>query len=211
MLSRIFLVLSLVVVSTLLLASNAVALDPTPLGTLTLAWDPSPDPTVVGYELYQGVESLTYTSMVDVGNADTTTITGLIPGATYFFAVTAYDSTGLESTFSGEISYTVPTSAVLAPGQLGNVTVSVNADGQLVLSAIAPAGYVYSVLATQDFASWTSVGTVTAGTSGDVQFTDPLSPFYTSRFYRLQQVSTQSAVTTSSGAIAPQNGVSTSL
>jgi hypothetical protein len=38
-------------------------------------------------------------------------MTNLVSGVTYFFAVTAYDTNGLESAFSSEISYTVPTSS----------------------------------------------------------------------------------------------------
>ena len=69
-------------------------------GTLTLAWDPSSDPSVVGYRLYEGNASQTYTNLVDVGTNLVATVSGLVPGATYFFAVTAYDDTGLESAFS---------------------------------------------------------------------------------------------------------------
>ncbi len=64
-----------------------------------MAWDPSTDPSVVGYRLYQGGESLIYTNVVDVGTTTLATITALVPGSTYYFAVTAYDSSGLESTF----------------------------------------------------------------------------------------------------------------
>lgn len=211
MFSRAFLVLVLVIWSTVLPTVNCPALGPTASETLTLAWDLSSDPSVTGYRLYQGGQSQDYTNVVDVGNVDTTTITELMPGLTYYFAVTAYDSTGLESTFSGEISYTVPTGAVSAPGQLGQLTVVVNPFGQAIISGTAPAGYVYSVLATEDLSSWTSVGTVTSGTAGDLQFTDPLSPFHAYRFYRLEQISTQSAISTSPGAVAPQTGSSTSL
>ena len=92
------------------------------LGTLTLAWDPSTDPSVVGYRLYQGGESQVYTNVVDVGAANTTTITGLAPGATYYFALTAYDANDFESAFSGEISYTVPSTE---PGFAGPVSARV--------------------------------------------------------------------------------------
>ena len=48
-------------------------------------------------------------SVVDVGDQVTYTLTGLNSGQTYFFAVTAYDLTGIdESPFSNEISTTVP-------------------------------------------------------------------------------------------------------
>jgi len=73
-----------------------------------LAWDPSPDLTVVGYNVYYGTASRTYTCMVPVGNAAHALISGLQEGVTYFFAVTACNSLGLESLPSSEVSYTVP-------------------------------------------------------------------------------------------------------
>lgn len=73
--------------------------------SVTLAWDPSPDPDVVGYHLYYGVASQTYTNFVALGQATTTTISNLTSGLIYFFAATTIDSMGLESEFSGEVAY----------------------------------------------------------------------------------------------------------
>lgn len=76
---------------------------------VTLAWDPNPEPSVSGYRVYYGTASYYYTAVVDVGNQTALTISGLLPGVTYFFSATAYnESTGDESYFSGEIAYTVP-------------------------------------------------------------------------------------------------------
>ena len=75
--------------------------------SVTLAWDPSTSPEVAGYNLYYGGASQTYTNMVAVGGATNATVSGLLPGARYFFAVTAIDISGLESDFSNEISYQV--------------------------------------------------------------------------------------------------------
>ncbi|MGA2867439.1 MAG: MBG domain-containing protein, partial [Verrucomicrobiota bacterium] len=72
-----------------------------------MAWDPSADPDVVGYTLYYGVASQTYTNESQVGNVTNATISGLVSGTTYFFAATATDSVGLESEFSNEVTYTV--------------------------------------------------------------------------------------------------------
>src|ERR1022692_2237899 len=78
--------------------------------SVSLAWDPSPDTNVVGYKVYYGVASRTYTNIVDVGDVTNTTISGLVEGTTYYFAVTAYNILGMESDFSAEVSYTVPVS-----------------------------------------------------------------------------------------------------
>lgn len=78
--------------------------------SVTLAWDPNVEP-VDGYRLYYGVKSRSYFRKVEV-LAPTTqaTVTGLEPGATYYFAVTAFilEPEELESDFSDEVVYTVP-------------------------------------------------------------------------------------------------------
>ena len=77
--------------------------------SLYATWVPSPDPAVVGYYLYYGVESGLYTNLIDVGTATNATVSGLDAGVTYYFKVTAYDGAGGESDPSNEAS-AVPTS-----------------------------------------------------------------------------------------------------
>ena len=76
--------------------------------SVTLAWDASPDASVVGYKVYFGVGSGAYTNSVTVTNGLTCTITNLTVGVTYFFAATAYEINGIESDFSNEVSYRPP-------------------------------------------------------------------------------------------------------
>lgn len=76
--------------------------------TVTLAWDPSAGANIAGYRVYQGSVCRTYTNTITVGNTTNCTVSNLLRGATYFFAVTAFNTNGLESDFSTEISYTVP-------------------------------------------------------------------------------------------------------
>jgi VCBS repeat-containing protein len=78
--------------------------------SVTLAWDPSPDPDVVGYVVYCGGTSGVYAYATNVTNQTSAQMTGLQSGQTYFFAVTARDSLGMESLPSNEISYQVPVS-----------------------------------------------------------------------------------------------------
>ncbi len=82
--------------------------------SVTLAWDASTDPDVVGYNLYYGGATQTYTNVVAVGSVTNATVSGLLPGAKYFFAATAIDSVGMESEFSNEISYQVPGELIVA-------------------------------------------------------------------------------------------------
>lgn len=83
--------------------------------TVTVAWDPNPEPTVAGYYMYYGTSSGRYTNNVDVGSATTCAISALQEGVTYYLAVTAYDGSGNQSGYSDEIVYTVPSGADPAP------------------------------------------------------------------------------------------------
>jgi len=87
---------------------------------VTLAWDPpSPSSGVAGYNLYYGAASRTYTNALRTAVTSTSlTITNLVPGVTYFFAATTTDDIGLESEYSEEASYTVPTAGLNAPPTL---------------------------------------------------------------------------------------------
>jgi len=75
---------------------------------VTLAWDASSSSGIAGYRLYVGGTSHIYTNVVTVRNATTGTVTGLIRGGTYFSAVTSYNTDGIESEFSTEITFTIP-------------------------------------------------------------------------------------------------------
>jgi len=80
-----------------------------PLTQITLVWDPNTEPDLEGYKCYYGLVSRDYEHTVVVGNETICTVTDLKPGETYCFAVTAYNTAGLESDYSEEVTYTVPT------------------------------------------------------------------------------------------------------
>jgi hypothetical protein len=82
----------------------AVTVSNTTVAQVALTWDPNTEPDLAGYKLYVGTASGVYTTTIDVGNMTTHTVAGLQPGATYYFVVTAYNTSGLESGFSNEVS-----------------------------------------------------------------------------------------------------------
>ena len=77
-------------------------------GSVTLAWNAVTSTSVAGYKLHYGQASGVYNSTKDAGNHTSATVTGLIPGHTYYFAATDYSSTGTESGYSNEVTYTAP-------------------------------------------------------------------------------------------------------
>jgi hypothetical protein len=86
---------------------GALPVDTAGSGTATLSWTPSGGPDVATYRVYVGRSSNLYDTSIDVGNQLTWTLTGLGSGA-YYFAVTAYNTAGIESVFSNEVSKAFP-------------------------------------------------------------------------------------------------------
>jgi hypothetical protein len=146
-------------------------------GSAILAWNRITDPSVTGYNVYYGGASGFYTNEVSAGNVTNTTISGLIPGTTYYFAVTSHSAAGLESAFSSETSFNVST---LLPGVQFHVTPA----RQYILTVNGPVGHIYDIQATQDFKTWTDIGTATVGAGGSLNFTDTNAASFSRRFYR---------------------------
>jgi fibronectin type 3 domain-containing protein len=71
---------------------------------ITLAWDANTESDVVGYKVYYGTSSKSYTGSMDVGNVTNCTLAGLKGGQTYYIAVTAYSTSSKESGYSSEVS-----------------------------------------------------------------------------------------------------------
>ena len=152
-----------------------------PAGVIVpLAWNQSPDPTVTGYNVYYGTASHTYTNHLHLGNVTNATITGLTAGVTYYFAATSYNAAGTESSYSNEASSVVP--PPVPDLQLRA------AAGQFILTVNGPAGQTNQILASPDLKTWTVIGTVTLGTGGSLNFTDPNAAAFPRRFYRTQPV-----------------------
>jgi len=161
------------------LEARADALVPAP--SVSLAWDRNPESDVVGYRVYYGPASRRYTNSTYVGNATTNLTTGLSNGATYFFAVTALDATGLESDFSKEVVSTPSSSA----GPLVQVRIAANRQAMLTVSGSA--GTAYDFLATTNLSTWAVLGSATVGPNGLASFTDTSATNYGFRYYRARQ------------------------
>ena len=74
----------------------------------------------MGYNIYYGQTNGVYSYKQSV-TANSVMISGLAEGNTYYFVATAYDAAGMESVPSGQISYTVPgTQLIAAPVPNGN-------------------------------------------------------------------------------------------
>jgi hypothetical protein len=96
---------------------------PTIVSKLTVAWDKSPDPLVVGYVLYASQTAptgtpLKFASPLSFNIPGSTTVsytfTNLTDG-TYFLAITAKNGAGLESTYSNVIQASIQSQPPPAP------------------------------------------------------------------------------------------------
>jgi len=77
-----------------------------------LSWDPVPVSDVGGYRVYYGTAPGMYVQAFghgqNMGNVTNHTVTGLKSGTRYYFAVTAFNVAGLESSFSNEVFKDIP-------------------------------------------------------------------------------------------------------
>lgn len=91
---------------------NTASPPPPPSNTASLAWDAVTHSNLRGYRVYFGTAPGTYSQPagngVDVSSATTHTIEGLSSGRRYYFAVTAYDASNVESAFSNEVFKDIP-------------------------------------------------------------------------------------------------------
>ena len=168
--------------------AQAVIAPPLDQYDLTLEWDPSPSPEVVGNHLYFGTTSGDYTDDIAIGDVTSVDVSDLYYGVTYYFAVTAVGANGQESAFSNEFSYVrnLP-AATVQTVPAATVQIQGGADGQFTLTVTGTTGHTYDIEATQDFNTWTVIGTETMGLGGSFNFTDTNAPSYSSRFYRMSE------------------------
>lgn len=92
---------------------------------IKVSWSPNSESDIGGYKIYYGTTSGTYPNSIDVGNVITKDIIGFPLNTKYYFALTAYDTSGNESGKSAEASITTPTLLPSAPTLVaGNKTFS---------------------------------------------------------------------------------------
>jgi hypothetical protein len=98
------------------LAAFAITVQAVATGSATLSWTPptqntdgSPLTNLAGYRIYWGTQQGTYPNSVTLNNPGLATyvVEGLASGI-HFFVATAVNTAGVESSFSGEASKTIP-------------------------------------------------------------------------------------------------------
>jgi hypothetical protein len=115
---------------------------------ITLSWNANTESNIAGYHLYYGTADAPYSSTLDVSGT-TATVSGLQNGATYTFAVTAYDTTGAESAYSVPASYTAGSAQVIPSAILANISTrsNVKTGDQVMIGGFIVDGVVAKKLA----------------------------------------------------------------
>ena len=139
--------------------------------SVTLSWDApiknangTPLTDLAGYNVYYGRQHRNYESKIRVGNVKEYTITNLAKDVNYYCAVTAYDSSGNESSYSDEISISGYSLTVNKSGT-GSGTVTSSPAGITCGTACTngyDAGSIVTLTATPDgnstFTGWSGGG-----------------------------------------------------
>jgi fibronectin type 3 domain-containing protein len=82
----------------------------TATASASFEWDPNTETDLAGYKIYQGSSSGQYGQPIATLAASSTSYeaTGLQNGSTYFFVVTAFDTSGNEGSLSDELTIPIP-------------------------------------------------------------------------------------------------------
>lgn len=151
----------LLVLGVLLTATPALA-----QSSVTLAWDPNPEPDIAGYTVSWGTRPGVFTASADVGNNTQWTVSGLDRHQRYYFTVQAYNEDRVYSSPAAPVSNdgVFVTTGVPLPTERPSLFWHNSATGELITWHMTGT----NVLDSREI-SWGSVGTdwAVAGT-GDV-------------------------------------------
>lgn len=138
-----------VVTNAFTVTNTVVVTNPAP-NTVTLGWDASSSSDVSGYNVYAGSNSHSYIRIIPAGYSFLANVSNIYN--TNFFAATAYNTNGIESGYSSEISYIRPptrfvtnvfftTNYVIFTNTTFSTNISVGITNlDLILAAIRPIG-----------------------------------------------------------------------
>lgn len=154
---------------------GAVAL---PASPCTLGWTLSQDISVAGYALYFGIGRSSATNRQVLGMTNTVTLFNLLASSNYFFYLTSYDASGMESPPSNVLSYKPPAVSSLKLTSPSGGTMNLQfraAPGSFCLIQYTP---------TLNPAQWQILGSAMADANGNIVMTDATAGNSPSRFYR---------------------------
>ena len=169
---------------------------------VTLAWNANAEENLAGYRVRYGLTTGSHTEVVDVGKETTVTLSGLTATTAYYVVVTAYNTAGLESLPSDEISFSplaTPTEETFVAEPLAApapedpalrasaATIgqwSAGSGGAFSFVITANPGQTLAVYASPDMLNWELLGT-TPNPTGRLQVTDHAAAAVVGRYYQV--------------------------
>ncbi|MDY0187597.1 MAG: hypothetical protein RBR16_06715 [Syntrophus sp. (in: bacteria)] len=175
---------------------------------VTLTWDKNTEADLAGYVVYTGTSSGSYTETLDVGNMNSVDISGLQEGATYYYAAKAYNTSGLYSEYSNEVSYNVPVTTYTLTASGGpNGTISPSG----AISVSAGAGQTFTIAPASGYTiASVSVDGVNVGAPGSYTFSNVTANHTISATFAPVAQYTIAPSSGSGGTISPSETVSLS-
>jgi hypothetical protein len=150
--------------------------------SIAVSWTANPDPGIIGYNVYSGNASQSYTKTTDAGNTNSAIINDLAEGRTYYFAVTSYNTIGLESLPSPEMAYAIPYATNVV--RFTSNPITIQPKGQIGVSLSGPVGRTAVLLTSTNMTTWSAIATNTFTTTNlFIKITDTPSVTKT-RFFR---------------------------
>jgi hypothetical protein len=172
----------------LLLCAFLLSASPSHASSAILYWDAptnnedgTPLTDLDGYWLYYGTSSGYYSNKVNVGNVATYQLGNLAEGHTYYFAVTAYDTSGNESTSSYEVSKTIspPTDTSPPTIQIIDITGITETSATISWTTDEPSTSQVEYGTTPSYGSTTSLdGSLVAGHAQTISGLSPSTLYY---------------------------------
>ncbi len=99
--------------------------------SVTISWNANTESTLAGYKVYMGTAPRVYGTPVTLGKVTSYLKSNLAAG-TYYFAVTAYNTSGVQSSYSTEVTVTVKPADTTRPTISGITVTSITSTGATV-------------------------------------------------------------------------------
>lgn len=145
--------------------------------TVRLAWIASTSSNVAEYRVYVGTVSGQYTNAFNVGNVTSFVVPNLTAGTTYHFAVSAVNSSNLESSLSSPVSGQASADGLTLTG-------GVLSAGEYELRVQGPPSVTYIVDQSDDLRQWSAVATRQADANGRANYRTGIGA--PKRFFRIR-------------------------
>jgi len=122
--------------------------------SVNLRWQANTEADIAGYNLYYGTASRVYGAPIPTGNTTSYSVDNLVEGQTYYFALTALDTSGNESGYSTQLAANATSSEPSTEDYSLHLSFNSNRSNAVDLSGRTISGDVYIFLNPEAYVSW---------------------------------------------------------